>query len=161
MENEIIENGTEILIFKYVPEKKINQDYEHFIRGKIIESEILSEVSYNTYPWYVPRYTLLGEDGIIYYGSYKYPSFGDSFFMTEEDYVLFLKNKVSLNNEKISRLEDANERYVDILSSLENDKKTRLVPEFSSKAQEELFSRCSKESMFEMKRENKNKVRRR
>ena len=43
------------------------------------------------------NYTVIGEDGKEYFGNYKDPVLGDSFFMTQEDYIHYLERKITRN----------------------------------------------------------------
>ena len=65
LDKNVIEKGTEVLIFKYMTGWK-EQDMEHFIKGKIIDSEISDNISYFQKPLYVINYKVLGEDGNTY-----------------------------------------------------------------------------------------------
>lgn len=102
--------GDEVLIFNYIREWGINQDDEHYIKGSIVKSEMSDDLSYHGSPWYVINYTVLGEDGTIYFGNYKYPTLGNSFFMTQEDYIHYLERKIANNQEKILELNKENQK---------------------------------------------------
>ena len=90
---KILENGTEVLIFNYISGWGLEQDMEHYIRGTIIKSEMSEDLSYHGSPWNVINYTVLGEDGIEYFGNYGKHTLGRNFFMTEEDYIELCKQK--------------------------------------------------------------------
>ena len=111
--------GDEVLIFKYITEWGLHQDYEHFIKGIIVKSEISDDLSYHGSPWYKMNYTVLGEDGKKYFGNYKHPHLGNSFFMTKEDYIHFLKRKIELNKEKIFEINIENQKYQEIIRSVQ------------------------------------------
>lgn len=165
MENNLYENGTEVLIFNYIPEWKKEQDFYHFIRGKIIKSEISNDLSYHGSSWNITNYTVLGEDGKEYFGNYKNPHLGDSFFLTEEDYVLFLKRKIAINEDKIQNIRNDNRKIYELINEIElkenHETNVKLVSVFATKEQEELFAKCAKETIFEQINGNKNIVRKR
>ena len=117
--NNRIKNNTEVLIFNYIPEWGINQDITHFIRGKIINSEV-SEYNFGNGTTLV-NYTVLGEDNNEYYGNYNYHYVGNSFFLTEEDYIAFLQKRINLNKDEQLKLEQENQEYKKIISSLKSD----------------------------------------
>ena len=110
-------DGTEVLIFKYIPEWGINQDITHFIRGKIITSDVASYPFGNT----IIEYIVLGEDNNEYFGNYKTPYGGNSFFLTEEDYIRCLENKINVNKDEQQKLEQENQELEKIISSLKNN----------------------------------------
>ena len=111
--------GDEVLIFKYITEWGLHQDYEHFIKGIIVKSEISDDLSYHGSPWYKMNYTVLGEDGKKYFGNYKHPHLGNSFFMTKEDYIYYLKNKLINNKEKILEITTENKKIQEMINSIQ------------------------------------------
>ncbi len=117
--NNRIKNNTEVLIFNYIPEWGINQDITHFIRGKIINSEV-SGYNFGNGTTLV-NYTVLGEDNNKYYGNYNYHYVGNSFFLTEEDYIAFLQRKISFNKDEQQKLQQENQELEKIISSLKNN----------------------------------------
>ena len=117
-----LEIGDEVFIFQYIHEWGINQNYEHFIKGKVIRKELSNDLSYHGSPWYVENYTVLGEDGITYFGNYKHPTLGNSFFMTQEDYIHYLERKISNNQEKILVIDEENHK---IRAMIENVQKIK------------------------------------
>lgn len=98
---KIIPNGTEVLIFKYVREWKLNQDDEHYIFGVVQSSKKSDDLSCRGSLWYEQIYEVLGEDGNKYIGTYDRGLIGDSFFRTRDDHIEALKRKISNNNESI------------------------------------------------------------
>lgn len=102
--DEELNIGDEVLIFRYIRGWGINQDYEHYTRGNVIKSEMSDDLSYHGSPWCVMNYTVLGEDGTLYFGNYKHPTLGNSFFMTQEDYIHYLERKIANNQGKILEL---------------------------------------------------------
>ena len=94
MDEEVLNVGDEVLIFKYIQEWGINQDYEHYIKGYIVKRKMSDDLSYHGSTWNVINYIVIGEDGKEYFGNYKIPTLGNSFFMTQEDYIYYLKRKI-------------------------------------------------------------------
>ena len=125
--------GDEVLIFKYITEWGLHQDYEHFIKGIIVKSEISDDLSYHGSPWYKMNYTVLGEDGKKYFGNYKHPHLGNSFFMTKEDYIYYLKNKLINNKEKILEITTENKKIQEMINSIQMDDKHILLDEYKNK----------------------------
>ena len=125
--------GDEVLIFKYITEWGLHQDYEHFIKGIIVKSEISDDLSYHGSPWYKMNYTVLGEDGKKYFGNYKHPHLGNSFFMTKEDYIYYLKNKLINNKEKILEITTENKKIQEIINSIQMEDKHNLLDEYKNK----------------------------
>ena len=107
-----IENGTEVLIFKYIPQLEYNQDMVHFIRGKIISSNISDGLIVN--------YVAVGEDGKIYFSNYGNLTSNCSFFMIEEDYIAYLKSKILSNEKIIVNLEDQNRKIKLMIDNVKN-----------------------------------------
>ena len=114
---KIIENGTEVLIFKYTSGCGLNQDMKHYIRGTIIKSVMSEDLSYHGSPWNVINYTVLGEDEIEYFGNYGNHTLGNSFFMTEEDYICYLNRKIKHNKEKIIEIENENSELEELIKN--------------------------------------------
>lgn len=111
--------GDEVLIFNYIPEWGIQQNYEQFIKGKVIKSEMSDNLSYHGSSWHVKNYRVLGEDDKEYYGNYKHPHLGNSFFMTIEDYIYYLKSKIINNKEEILKLNIENRKYNSLIRTIE------------------------------------------
>ena len=119
--NEKLNIGDEVLIFRYIRYIRgwgINQDYEHYTRGIVVKSEMSDDLSYHGSPWNVINYTVLGEDGTLYFGNYKHPTLGDSFFMTQEDYIHYLERKIANNQEKILDINEENQKIQQMIENL-------------------------------------------
>ena len=116
--DEELNIGDEVLIFRYIREWGINQDYEHYTRGNVVKSEISDDLSYHGSPWCVMNYTVLGENGTLYFGNYKHPSLGNSFFMTQEDYIHYLERKIANNQEKILEINKENKKIQQMIESV-------------------------------------------
>ena len=124
---KILENGTEVLILNYISGWGLNQDIEHYIRGIIVKSEISDDLSYHGSPWNVIYYTVLGEDEKEYFGNYGHHTLGNSFFMTEDDYVAFLNRKISLNEERILEVEIENKKLKEMIKNTKIKGKQRVL----------------------------------
>lgn len=115
----IIPNGTEVLIFKYIREFGPYQDDENYIHGIIKSSKTSDDLSYHGSSWYEQIYEVLGEDGKIYIGTYGRGLIGNSFFRTKEDHIKILKCKISDNMKKIINLKEKNDNYIQEINDLE------------------------------------------
>ena len=123
---EKFENGTEVLIFEYIPGFK-DQDIKHFIRGVILEGEKSENVALCGKPQYVINYIVLGEDGRKYFGNMKDHILGDYFFMTREMYYEYANARVMKNAEKIRTLNGENIEIRNIIMNLEKTEKLELA----------------------------------
>lgn len=120
MIDNIIPNGTEVLIFKFVDVNIIRKTEENYIKGIIKNSEIMEyPVMYGS-PYERRIYTVIGEDKKEYYGTYGF-STTDYYFMTTEDYTKKLQYYISENNNKINNLKNQNNSYNQIINDLRND----------------------------------------
>ena len=108
---EIIPNGTEVLIFRYIREWKTKQDDEHFIMGIIQSSNESDDLSHHGSSYYEQIYKVLGVDGKKYIGTYGHGLTGNYIFRTREDYIRVLKNKIKNNNEEILKIQSKNDEY--------------------------------------------------
>lgn len=124
---KMLENGTEVLIFKYISGWGLNQDIKHYIRGTIIKSEMSKDLSHHGSPWNVINYTVLGEDEIEYFGNYGNHTLGDSFFMTDEDYICYLNRKIELNKEKIIEIENENSELEELIKNAKAKVKQKVL----------------------------------
>ena len=115
---KIIPNGTQVLIFKYIREWGPNQDDEHFTVGSVQRSKPSNDLSHHGSPWCVQIYEVLGNDGIIYTGTYGTGLVGNNFFRTKEDHIEILKRKISSNEETIFQLQAKNADYNEQINSL-------------------------------------------
>ena len=110
-------NGTEVLIFKYIPGWK-NQDLDHFIRGVVTErvpSEGLASP--------IMCYRVLGEDGKEYYGNIGFHILGECFFLTRGLYIEYLKSSIASDEVKIRELNFMNmkrEQLIQEVKSMDN-----------------------------------------
>lgn len=126
---EIIPNGTEVLIFKYVREWGPNQDDENYIIGTVQSSKTSDDLSYHGSSWYEQTYEVLGEDGKIYCGNYGRGCIGNSFFRTKEEHISVLKSRINNNEQEILKLKEKNDRYFRTISKLENESKQQAQSE--------------------------------
>ena len=86
--------GTEVLIFKHVREYGPNQDNIHYKKGIIQSSTLTENLSHHGSPVYKEFYTVQGEDGCMYFGTYGEGTVGGSFFRTKEDQIQYLSNEI-------------------------------------------------------------------
>lgn len=121
---EIIPNGTEVLIFKYIRERN-KQDEEHYLIGTIQTSRTSDDLSYHGSPWYVKIYEVLGEDENIYVGCYGKGIIGSYYFRTIDDHIKVLKNRINDNEQEILKIQEKNDRYFIQIKEL----KERLKPQ--------------------------------
>ena len=127
MDKKKLNVGDEVLVFDN--SRTIRRDIEPFVRGKVFESYQSDDIAYHGTPWYVDLYKVRGEDGRTYSGSYRYGELGTSYFLTPEDYILYLYNKINSNHQKIKELNDLNDKLLDEINSVkyqENVKKLTL-----------------------------------
>ena len=117
--DETLNIGDEVLIFKYIREWGINQDDEHYIKGIVLKSKMSDDLSYHGSPWCVMNYTVLGEDGKEYFGNYRNPNLGDSFFMTQVDYINYLERKIARNEEKILEINKKNKKIQKMIENVQ------------------------------------------
>lgn len=108
----------EVLIFNYIREWGPNQNIEDYIRGTIISSELSDDLSLHGSPYNVVIYTVLGEDGNLYRGNYDLPLLGNSFFLTEMDYIRKLETKIGLCDKKIEEENKKKERYHQLIDTI-------------------------------------------
>lgn len=123
--------GDEVLIF----ESYYNDDYDKginwyypikpFIRGKVVSVERSDDLSQHGSPWHVTIYTVLGEDGKIYRGTYRHSIIGNSFFYTKGDYVECLNNYIRLNNEKVDEINKITREILDNIDLINGNKKNK------------------------------------
>ena len=121
----IIPNGTEVLIFKYVREWGSNQNDENYILGTVQSSKISDDLSCHGSPWYEQIYEVLGEDENIYVGCYRTGIIGNSYFRTIDDHIRVLKNRINDNEQEILKIQEKNDRYFIQIKEL----KERLKPQ--------------------------------
>ena len=131
--NKELNIGEEVLIFRYIPEWGINQDFENYIIGNIVKSEMSADLSYHGSPWCIMNYTVLGEDGKEYFGNYMTPNIGNSFFMTREDYIHYLKRKIASNQEKILKINEENKRIKEMIENVQMIKSKQKVTQLVKK----------------------------
>ena len=126
MDEEVLNIGDEVLIFKYIREWGIDQDYKHYIKGYVINRKMSDDLSYHGSPWSVMNYTVIGEDGKDYFGNYKKPTLGDSFFMIQEDYVRYLEREIRGNQEKILEINKENQTLQKMIENVKNEKNQKV-----------------------------------
>ena len=120
--DRVLNIGDEVLVFKYISEWGINQDYFNFKRGKVLEKELSKDLAYHGSSWNVLCYKVIGDDGRIYFGNYGRPIIHDSFFMVGEDYINYLNRMINKNLEKIQMIDKENKKIQNIIDSFDNNK---------------------------------------
>lgn len=92
---EVLQNGSEVLIFKH--NEHITENY---IKGKIISSFVLEGMrGYKSL-----CYTVLGEDGVEYLGERDRSINNSAYFKTKEDYIIFLHKESQNPNNTESKI---------------------------------------------------------
>lgn len=110
-----IPNGTEVLIFS---EKDYYIDKTKFIKGIIINSKEINDFYYQGSTWNEQLYTVLGEDGKKYEGTYGNAYVGEFFIKTIDDYIKNVGISIEENNKQISNLHKKNEILYQTIISL-------------------------------------------
>ena len=110
-----IPNGTEVLIFS---EKDYYIDKTKFIKGIIINSKEINDFYYQGSTWNEQLYTVLGEDGKKYEGTYGNAYVGEFFIKTIADYIKNVGISIEENNKQISNLHKKNEILYQTIISL-------------------------------------------
>ncbi len=86
--------GTEVLIFNHIRDWGENQDNYHYKKGVIEKSVVIQDPSYLSESSIRNFYTVLGEDGKNYFGTYGNGTIGGSFFRTKEDQAEYLTREI-------------------------------------------------------------------
>lgn len=115
---QIIPNGTEVLIF--IDNKCCNnkQSELDFIKGKIISSRESND-------WDEQIYTVLGENRCEYKATYGSAFINDTFIRTIEDHIEYIKLSIKQNLEKIDDLKNENNSLYDVMNELINYNKEK------------------------------------
>ena len=114
--DKALPNDTEILIFHVSDNIKENG----FIKGRIIGSKKMSDLSLlSSKARHGIIYTVLGENGYLYTGTYDRNIIESNFFFrTPEDHIRYLQEKINRNHRRIYDINRENEMYDEIISSL-------------------------------------------
>jgi len=112
-----LSEGTPVLIFKHYREKGLNQDNINYILGTVQNSYTVEEYG-NIVGQERQFYSVLGEDGQNYFGTYGTGTIGGSFFRTLDDQVEYLKDMVKKNQEKIMQLRNENETFCELATKI-------------------------------------------
>ena len=132
MDGKNIEVGTEVLIFSYRRELGPTQDESEYKRGIVTKVSLSEDLAAHGSVWQEKLFTVLGEDGHNYFGSYGEGSIGGSFFRTPRDQMNVLRLRQEQNKEQIKRLEEENEQYGDMIASLIIDEMEKPKPDFDA-----------------------------
>lgn len=110
--------GTEVLIFKHVREWGPKQDNIHFKKGIIQNSFLTEDLATHGSPVFKNFYTVLGEDGCLYFGTYGEGTIGGSFFRTKEDHQAYLSNEIRILQEKRASIDNQIEKLREMIVEL-------------------------------------------
>ena len=110
-----IPNGTNVLIFS---EKNYDIDKTNFIKGIIINSKEVNNFYHQGSTWNEQLYTVLGEDGEKYEGTYGNAYVGEFFIKTIDDYIKNIGKSIEENNKLISCLNENNKILYQTIISL-------------------------------------------
>lgn len=119
---QVITKGTEVLIFK----KDEDCDF-NYIKGTIINSEP-EYIIYQGKGFYEPIYTILGEDEIIYTGSYGNAYNGEYFIRTINHQIEYLQYRYQNNERKIADLNQENALLLQAIENLTPLKQENVLP---------------------------------
>ena len=106
MMEEIIPNGTEVLIFEsprhsYSGYSITDERWETFIRGVVRKTYFSDDLSYHGSPEYVRLYEVIGEDGHTYKVSHFEHYAFNSYCLTIEEQIAHLKKQIIRNKSTI------------------------------------------------------------
>ena len=132
MDGKNIEVGQEVLIFNYRRELGPTQDESEYKRGIVTKIGLSEDLAAHGSVWQERLFTVLGEDGHNYFGTYGEGSIGGSFFRTPEDQVKVLKMRQEQNDEKIARLKEQNDQYADMIANLLLEEMAKPKPDFKA-----------------------------
>jgi len=119
--NNVLENGTEVLIFKNFKAYTSEQDEINFITGIIVSSKESEDLSYHGSPYYEQIYEVLGKDGKRYIGTYNFGVSGSYVFRTREDHIKRLKALIDINNKEILKIKSKSLEYENQINLLNNN----------------------------------------
>ena len=132
VKEKLLPNGTEVFIFKYIREWGLDQENKNYIRGTIQNSKLTGDLSNHGSIWEKYFYTVLGEDGNTYFGTYGSGSIGGSFFRTPQDHIQYLKNIKNKNMKQIQLLEEANEEIDNQIADILLQELEKKNPDFEA-----------------------------
>lgn len=119
---KILHKGDEVLVFNliYYNIWEATSLIKPTTNG-IIERDLhVENLLFGSRNW-VDYYYVIGDNGKKYEGSYKYPSGGNAFFYTKEDYLEYLKFIIKENNKQIIKLRENNGEIEEYIESFIND----------------------------------------
>lgn len=126
--DNIIPNGTEVLVFPYIDLQYEKNNNYNFKKGIIITSNNSEDLSYHGTPWHKRIYYIKTEDGKELVAVYGHPSkITNNYIRTKNDHIDNLMNQVLKNQNKVLELLDENEKIQNTITSLiENSKHKQL-----------------------------------
>ena len=116
--DNLIKNGDEVLVFNYLSKSKNSENMKHYIKGKVLSSNLSHDLSVHGSAHYERIYTVLGDDGKYYIGTYGMAWVGNYFILSIEGYISYLKCAISSNNKTIETIQRENDSYKEILNNL-------------------------------------------
>ena len=116
--NNIVENGEEVLIFSKYGFNTIPK-----MKGVIISSKESYDLSQHGSPWTQRVYNVVGDDKMVYFGTYGCASVWDYYFRTRQNFIYYLEGLIESNNKKIEELEEQNNEYKFLIENEEKQVK--------------------------------------
>ncbi len=119
--DRFLENGSEVLIFSKGDEGKVEY-CKNIIKGVIKDMNCPTDLIVHSSPCSHITYAVLGADGKMYYGTYGRTYISNNFFVTKEDYVEYLYNKMQNNKTKINEIVMENTIISNLIKTVQSDK---------------------------------------
>lgn len=125
---EIIPNGTEVIVFFYPSNDSTSTRLEssRTFKGKIISSRESEDLSYHGSAWYEQIYTIEDENGKRYEATYGNAYINNFFIRTIEHHKKMIESTIQSYDEKIAEMNKRKERLSALLEELSNsDEKSK------------------------------------
>lgn len=117
--DNILPNGTEVLVFPYIDPQYENKNNYNFKKGIIITSTNSEDLSYHGTSWYKRIYYIKTEDNKDIIAVYGHPSqITNNYIRTKNDHIDHLMNQALKNQNKVLELLDENEKIQSTITSL-------------------------------------------
>lgn len=109
----------------------LNDDYNiadlyNYIEGEVIARREVTPHDDLYEEATVTEYSVLGSDGAIYVGNYKYATTKKAFFLRKNDLVEILINDVNKNKRIMSRLDNINNMHFTKIDEIMNNTKKKI-----------------------------------
>ena len=114
--DKILENGTNVLLFRKINGKEVPNIFT-YLRGTIIKSEQKEYDSMHGSKLVKQIYTIQCENGAIYDAVYG-NAVNDYCIRTTEDYIEYIRNILLSNMNTINILNDYNDKLENLINSL-------------------------------------------